>query len=421
MSEDFEWDGNAAFVSCGHTLKINGTIQGCQKKTASDKYLIEVKDDPNKESNVVTSVGLTKAALITNGVANAVKVVDTKFSVETSNITTSDNGFAVNVKADTKAVHVNLGTQQGATIIGNVAFENNYSGSRLTVSAGSKIQGKLVTSGSNLKGLYVSVDSNAEVDTTKGWPNPLPAIEGTEVGDLESLKKALDDEKVTNIVLTKPITLNEGTLDIKGKTITLSSTFFRDNKDNAAFIVQSQDQTVIIQGEKGVAKIVGSSENKDKYLIKALSTVQLSGIALEATGALNGIYVQNTLLNTKNRTSITSKAYALDLIAEEANVQAMIKDGSVISGGVHCMLNFHTDKQPNVIKVNNGKITGALEVYGSSAGELTVVLENNGTVGGGSSWEKYIVNEGGENPGEGGNKPQGGNTQGQNFWFNNDL
>lgn len=382
LSEDFEWQGIAAIVSNGYTLNINGEIQGC-KKTVLDKYLLAVQG--------AGGLGLTDVTLVTEGVENAVYLFDTNLNMDESDISAID-GYAIDVIAQSKFVQVNLGTLNGVGVKGNVCFCNNYAStgnSRLTVSSGSRIDGDLEINGSNENGLIVVVESGAIIgEGFTGWPTP-STIEGEEVGTLESLQEALFNETVTNIVLTKSIEVS-GNLNLGSKTIYLSETFFSDNQDNAAFIITGND--VLIEGDKGSAKIVGSANIKDKYIFKSIGkNLQFNGVVIEAEDALNALYVQDAQLTTSNRTNIKSaNGYALDMIAEQSCADAFLRDKTVVSGNVHYLLNSNKNSS---FEVDDSSIQGDF-TYGGNMGlkMLTITQTNAGTIVG-ENWPSSDVVE----------------------------
>ena len=382
LSEDFEWQGTAAIVSNGHTLNINGEIRGC-KKTVSGKYLLAVQG--------AGGLGLTDVTLVTEGVANAVYLFDTNLNMDESDISAID-GYAIDVIAQSKFVQVNLGTLKGVGVKGKVCFCNDYAStgnSRLTVSSGSRIDGNLEKKGSNENGLIVVVESGAIIgEGFTGWPTP-STIEGEEVGTLEALQEALLDETVTNIVLTKSIEVS-GNLNLGSKTIYLSETFFSDNQDNAAFIITGND--VLIEGDKGSAKIVGSANIKDKYIFKSIGkNLKFNGVVIEAEDALNALYVQDAKLTTSNRTNIKSaNGYALDMIAEQSCADAFLRDKTVVSGNVHYLLNSNKNSS---FEVDNSSIQGDF-TYGGNMGlkMLTITQTNEGTIVG-NSWPSSDVVE----------------------------
>ena len=221
-----------------------------------------------------------------------------------------------------------------------------------------------------------------------GWPTP-STIEGEEVGTLESLQEALFNETVTNIVLTKSIEVS-GNLNLGSKTIYLSETFFSDNQDNAAFIITGND--VLIEGDKGSAKIVGSANIKDKYIFKSIGkNLQFNGVVIEAEDALNALYVQDAQLTTSNRTNIKSaNGYALDMIAEQSCADAFLRDKTVVSGNVHYLLNSNKNSS---FEVDDSSIQGDF-TYGGNMGlkMLTITQTNAGTIVG-ENWPSSDVVE----------------------------
>lgn len=258
--------------------------------------------------------------------------------------------------------------------------------------------------------------------------NPGVVLEGEQVetseGTVSTYKEfiaALDNASLKEIIIKDRIDIDvTQSLDLNFgfKKITVVDGFW-DKYDAAINIVKSANADpeahlrVEISGASGRWKFNGSTTKANKYVIQSDAVqVFINNGILNLDGKLNAVnvkYASCALFSTAIQ--VPSTSYAIDVMTNgETETMLNLHDKAEIVGQVRFVLGNEDGIVSSVNVDGNSSIHGALKVEGN--GKRLQVNKMNGTVEG-EGWSLYL--SGGGNGG--GNKPQGGNTNGNNFWF----
>lgn len=199
--------------------------------------------------------------------------------------------------------------------------------------------------------------------------------------------KDLENTELTEVTLTKPITL-VGNVDLRGKTVTLSNSFFTENSNVSAAI--NYDGTRQIKISNGTIK--GSTTVANKYLLQIGSTnapwVSLSGVDIVAEGKLNAVSVIDANVRPQSGTTInTQDGSAIELFAKRERVMLEII-GATINNAVKFSLSNTNGVESKVFIDGEAKINGVLTVNGIAP----FIIYNYSNVTLPESWEPYVNN-----------------------------
>ena len=368
IAENFPWDNTEAAIISNANLHISrGKIIGC-KATAEGKNLLKSTE----------ALNIFNVELITNGVSNGISQVNKSIIFTGNTSITATKGNAVQILINRTEPGINGVQLQANTIInGSVAFELTCepvekADVSICVLHNSKLNGKLDIIKNGFE-RYIRVENNNESGGAEGRP----------VANKEELEAALKDSKVTNIILTKPIEVNN--LALRFKTLTLSPDIFEGSTADAAITVVSDEEAQICDGI-----IVGDINDANKYIVKSTApTLGVLNATIEAKGGMNAVYVKdaefvlNTLKDTQKviPTIVTSTdGYALYLVAETSPVFANIYEGTTIGGTIHYYNNSYDGKDMSYLDIY-GTINGHLTVDGQFKDALYKLIDNNAQIG----------------------------------------
>ena len=210
-----------------------------------------------------------------------------------------------------------------------------------------------------------------------------------EVSTLEELVDATWDETVNSIILTKPIVLDES-INLFGKTLKISESFFEDNETADAAITVAGSETICIQGNSG--KIQGGTWVPSKYLIKALSACDLYNVELTSWNNLLGVKVENTNCSLLNSSIITEFNQALGVWSDTNMASVYLWKNSTINGMIYVNNEYDSTvsdtQRPTSFNLENGQISGQFIVGGSKSGLFSFYLNEEGTIYSDLSYEE---------------------------------
>jgi len=366
---------NAAItiVSNEEAQIVDGIITGDIED--NNKYIIE---------STAPTLGILNATIIATGGVNAVRVEDSSFTLNTLKDTpkvipttiTCDEGYALHMVAENSAVYANI--FGGTTINGKIHYSNNTyncnSSEDLEMSCiqvEGTINGDLTVAGDYGKDLNKIIGENAVIgEEFTTWRT-------VEVSGWKQLNVATLDKNITNIVIAAPIEVDEGGVNLQGKTLTLKENFVFGNHSAALY------------GNVGGLSngtFRGSTTETNKYLIATGSELHLqSSMVLNAGGTLNGVKVTDAGCAVYGNSSITveSGKTAVKIESTKAVAGLGMWNSAVVKGNVLITANYTPQNEEGGcwIELNNrdipydfGKIYGNVTIDGTNSSTVEIFI-----------------------------------------------